>query len=42
MIDLTDYSELMIKQQVEHLEALTGFETANRYRVMTPEGETLL
>ena len=42
MIDLTDHSELMIKQQVEHLEAFTGFETANRYRVMTPQGDTLL
>ncbi len=41
-IDLTDYSELMIRQRVERLEAFTGFETANRYTVMTTQGDVLL
>ena len=40
-IDLANYSELMIRQRVERLEAITGFETANRYTVMTPQGEEL-
>ena len=40
-IDLANHSELMIRQRVERLEAITGFETANRYTVMTPEGEEL-
>ncbi len=40
-IDLANHSELMIRQRVERLEAFTGFETANRYTVMTPAGEEL-
>ena len=40
--DLTNYSELMIRQKVERLEAITGFETANRYTVMTAQGDPLL
>ena len=31
-----------MRQEVEHLEVFTGFETSNRYSVRTPEGETLL
>ena len=42
MIDLTQYQELVVRQQVEHLEVFTGFETANRYNVSTPDGELLL
>ena len=41
-VDLTDYPELMIRQRVERLEAITGFETANRYTVMTAQGDELL
>ena len=41
-IDIANYSELMIRQRVERLEAITGFETANRYTVMTPQGDELL
>lgn len=40
-LDLANHSELMIRQRVERLEAITGFETANRYTVMTPHGEEL-
>jgi hypothetical protein len=29
MLDLTQHNELVITQQVEHLEAFVGFETAN-------------
>ncbi len=39
MIDLADYQELVVRQTKEMLEIFTGFETANRYRVLTPEGE---
>lgn len=42
MVDLTQHQELIVTQQVEHLEAFTGFETANRYNIMTAEGEHLL
>ena len=42
MVDLRQYEELVVRQEVEHLEAFTGLETSNRYSVMTPEGETLL
>ena len=42
MIDLSDYQELVVRQEVEHLEAFTGIETENRYRVSTPDGERLL
>jgi len=33
---------LIIKQKVELLEAFTGFETANKYEVKTPQGQTVL
>ena len=39
MIDLANYQELVVRQTKEMLEIFTGFETANRYRVLTPEGE---
>ena len=39
MIDLANYPELVVRQTKEMLEIFTGFETANRYRVLTPEGE---
>lgn len=42
MVDLTQYQELIVQQEVEQLEVFTGFETANRYRVLTVEGDTLL
>ena len=42
MIDLTRHPEIVVRQQVEVLEVFTGFETANRYVVSTPEGEQLL
>ena len=42
MIDLTQYSELTVRQEVEHLEVFSGFETSNRYRITTPDGEPLL
>ncbi|MDA0769937.1 MAG: phospholipid scramblase-related protein [Chloroflexi bacterium] len=42
MVDLTQHQELVVTQQVEHLEAFTGFETANRYNIMTAEGQHLL
>jgi uncharacterized protein YxjI len=42
MIDLSEYQELVVRQEVEHLEAFTGIETENRYSVSTPDGEQLL
>ena len=42
MVDLAQYQELIVRQQVEHLEVFTGIETANRYTVSTVEGEELL
>ncbi len=42
MVDLTQYQELVVRQEVEHLEVFTGLETANRYSVSTVEGDTLL
>lgn len=39
MIDLANYQELVVRQTKEMLEIFTGFETANRYRILTPEGE---
>ena len=42
MIDLTQHQELIVRQQVEHLEAFTGFETENRYEILTPDGQSLL
>ena len=41
MVDLTQHKELIVQQQVEHLEAFTGIETENRYTVLTPEGEPI-
>ena len=41
-IKLTQHSELTIRQRVEKLETVTGFETANRYTVMTAQGDELL
>ena len=42
MIDLSQFPELYVRQEIEHLEVFTGFETANRYSVRTPDGEQLL
>jgi uncharacterized protein YxjI len=42
MVDLTQYAELVVRQEVEHLEAFTGIETANRYSINTTEGERVL
>ena len=42
MIDLSEHQELVVRQEVEHLEAFTGFETKNRYSVSTPDDELLL
>ena len=38
MIDLARYTELVVRQEVEHLEVFVGFETANRYSIHAPEG----
>ncbi len=42
MIDITRHNELIVHQIVEGLEAITGFETQNRYEVLTPEGEQVM
>ena len=42
MIDLTQWPELNVRQELEHLEAFTGFETKNQYSVMAPDGKKLL
>ena len=42
MTDLTRYSELVIRQQVEQMEIFTPFETANRYSVHTSDGAQLM
>ena len=42
MIDLSQHPELYVRQEIEHLEVFTGFETQNRYSVRTPTGEQLL
>ena len=42
MTDLTQFPELFVRQEIEHLEVFTGFETANRYSIRTPSGEQLL
>lgn len=42
MIDLAQHEELWVFQQVEHLEAFIGFETANQYSVFTPDGYEML
>ena len=42
MTDLTRYSELVIRQQIEQIEIFTPFETANRYSVHTSDGAQLM
>ena len=42
MIDLSQHQELIVRQKVENLEVFTGFETQNRYQVLTPDGQHLL
>ena len=42
MIDITRHEELIVRQQVEGLEAITGFETRNRYEVLTPDGQQVM
>ena len=42
MTDLTRYSELVIRQQIEQVEIFTPFETANRYSVQTSDGAQLM
>lgn len=42
MIDLSKHPELYIRQEVEFLEAFSGFETSNRYSVSTPDGQQIL
>ena len=42
MIDLTQYPELIVKQEIEYLEVFMGLETANKYSIRTPDGEELL
>ena len=42
MVDLTRYSELVIRQQIEQMEIFTPFETANRYSVHTSDGAQLM
>ena len=39
MIDLTLCDELIVQQRVEMLEAITSFETRNKYAILTPDGE---
>ncbi len=38
MVDLAGHTQLIVQQRLEGLEALTGFETSNRYAVLTPDG----
>ena len=42
MTDLTRYSELVIRQQIEQIEIFTPFETANRYSVHSSDGAQLM
>ncbi len=42
MIDLSQYQELIFRQSKEMLEVFTDFETANRYRILTPAGEEIM
>ena len=42
MTDLTRYPELIIRQQIEHIEIFTPFETANRYSVHTSDGAQIM
>ena len=41
-MELSGYRELVVRQSREMLEVFTGFETANRYRVLTPEGQDVM
>ena len=41
-MDLSEHKELVVRQEVERLEAFTGLETENQYSVSTPEGDQLL
>ncbi len=41
-LDLSHYQDLYVCQQVEQIEALFGFETANQYAVFTPDGDEVL
>ncbi len=38
-MELANHRELIVRQSREMLEVFTGFETANRYRILTPEGQ---
>ncbi len=42
MIDLTQYPELIVKQEIEYLEVFMGLETPNTYSIRTPDGAELL
>ena len=42
MIDLSRHPEFYVRQEIEHLEVFTGFETSNRYSIRTPDGQQLL
>lgn len=42
MIDLNKHEELIVRQEVEHLEVFSDFETKNRYSIATPTGEDIL
>ena len=42
MVDLTQYQELIVRQQIEPMEIFSGFEMQNQYKVMTTEGDELL
>ena len=41
-MELANHRELIVRQSREMLEVFTGFETANRYRVLTPEGQDVM
>ena len=38
-MELANHRELIVRQTREMLEVFTGFETANRYRILTPDGQ---
>ena len=42
MIDLTQFQELVVQQEIELLEVFTGFETGNRYSILTVDGEQVV
>ncbi len=41
-MELADHQELVIRQTREMLEIFTGFETANKYRILNAEGEEVM